>query len=107
MTSSAFWTQGEIQAGRSLARFPHQPTRWQQTLIAPPDVIEVRFRLGLIPHDQHGRWQIEVLDPQGNELLALHSMPHFDLRNLEEEMAEVGARLGVLLDGVANPDPFP
>ena len=76
-------------------------------MLVPPDVIEVRVRLGLIPHDRHGRWQIEVIDPQGNELLALHSCPHFDLVDVEGALAEVGTRIGVLLDSVLDPDPFP
>lgn len=107
MTTTSFWKQGEVQAGRVLARRHEAPEAWTQVLMLPPDVIELRLRLGFIPADNHGRWQIEVLDPQSNELLALHSQPHFALHDLERVLGEVGARLGVLLDGIANPDPFP
>lgn len=107
MTSKAFWQQGEIQAGRPLARPLDEGSTWSQTLLVPPDVLEVRLRLGFIPREHHARWQIEVLDPQGGELLAMHSRPHFALSTLEEELRGVGARLGVLLDSYLDPDPFP
>lgn len=107
MTSSAFWTQGEIQAARALGRFPIDPERWQQTVLVPPDVLEVRLRLGLIPGDNHGRWQLEVVDPTCNELLALHSAPAWRLADLDLEMAAVGNRISLLLEAYLNPDPFP
>lgn len=107
MTSNGFWQQGEVQAGRVLARRQLPPESWTQVLAFPPDVLEIRLRLGFILPDNHGRWQIEALDPSTSELLALHSRPHFPLEELEEALGEVGARLGVLLDGLANPDPFP
>lgn len=107
MTSNAFWQQGEIQAGRSLAR-PHDGvTSWTQTLLYPPTVLEVRLRLGFIPQDGHARWQLEALDPQGNELLAMRSCPHFNLSDLHDEMATVGTALYDLLEPILNPDPFP
>lgn len=107
MTSSAFWTQGEVQAGRSLAR-PHDlETSWQQTLLAPPPVLEVRVRLGFIPGEDHGRWMIEALDPQGGELLAMASRPHFPLHDAGDALAEVGRRLYDILEPLINPDPFP
>jgi hypothetical protein len=73
----------------------------------PPGVLEVRVRLGFIPSDHHGRWQIEVVEPQAGELLAMHSCPHFALSMLDEEMQAVGVRLRVLLEGFLDPDPFP
>lgn len=107
MTSRAFWQQGEIQAGRSLARHYDLPVSWTQTLLMPPDVLEVRLRLGFIAAEGHGRWQIEVIDPQGSELLAMHSKPHFPLEELFDEMSAIGNRLALLLEGLVNPDPFP
>lgn len=107
MTSKAFWQQGEVQAGRSLARQHDGEDHWTQTILVPPDVLEVRVRLGFIRGDNHGRWLVEVLDPCGGELLAMHSRPHFSLTDTEEALAQVGQRLGVLLDGFLDPDPFP
>lgn len=75
-------------------------------MLVPPDILEIRVRLGFIPHDRHGRWQVEVLDPSTGELLAMHSMPHFDLHDVEQELGGVGARLGMLLEAFLNPDPF-
>ena len=107
MTSKAFWQQGEIQAGRSLARRSDPSTSWSQTLLCPPDVLEIRLRLGFIPGEHHGRWMIEALDPQGGELLAMSSCPHFDVLDLPEAMQDVGLRLHDLLEPLLNPDPFP
>lgn len=107
MTNNAFWQQGEIQAGRALPRHHFPGDAWNQTALVPPDVLEVRLRLGFIPGDHHGRWQLEILDPRSGELLALHSRPHFPISTTEEALAEVGVRLGALLDGFLDPDPFP
>jgi hypothetical protein len=107
LTSNAFWQQGEVQAGRSLAR-PYTPfDSWAQQVLVPPDVLEVRLRLGLIPYDHHGRWLCEVIDPTNRELLAMASMPHFDLRSWEQEAAGAFNRLCASVEDFLNPDPFP
>lgn len=107
MTNSAFWQQGEIQAGRSLARPNALSHDFHQTVLCPPDVLEVRLRLGFIPGDGHGRWQLEVVSPGSGELLALASQPHFSLEELDEVLSGVGYRLGEILRDFLNPDPFP
>lgn len=107
MTNSSFWQQGEVQTGRVSAR-PHAlDLDHAQTCLVPPEVLEIRLRLGFIRSEHHGRWQFEVVDPSGGELLAMYSRPHFALSTLDQELAEVGARLGVLLDSYLDPDPFP
>lgn len=80
---------------------------YTQTVLCPPDVLEVRIRLGFIPGDHHGRWQLEVFDPRSHELLAMHSRPHFALSMLDEALGDLGNRLSVLLESYLNPDPFP
>jgi hypothetical protein len=75
--------------------------------MVPPEVLEVRVRLGFIRSDHHGRWQLEVLDPRSGELLAMHSRPHFPLSQMEEALGDVNRRLGVLLEAYLDPDPFP
>lgn len=107
MTSNAFWQQGEIQAGRASSRPLPLEQDWAQTLLVPPDLLEVRLRLGFIIPDKHMRWQIEVTDPSTKELLALHSVPHRPLEDLEDTFAIVGARLWQIVEPLANPDPFP
>ena len=107
MTTNSFWQQGEIQAGRVSARSPRSEDSYSQTVMEPPDVLEVRLRLGFIRSDHHARWQLEVLNPRSSELLALHSCPHFSPALLEEELAGVGARLGMLIESYLDPDPFP
>ena len=107
MTSNAFWQQGEVQAGRSLARPFDGSTSWTQTLLMPPDVLELRLRLGFILPDHHGRWMIEALDPQGSELLAMRSCPHFSIHDLPDEMQTIGLALHDLMEPLMNPEPFP
>lgn len=107
MTYEAFWAQGEVQVGRVSARSLVDEPGYSQTVLSPPDVLEVRLRLGFIPADHHGRWQLEVTDPRSRELLAMYSRPHFPLSLCNEALADVGNRLAVLLESYLNPDPFP
>jgi len=107
LTNSAFWQQGEVQSGRASVRTSVPEWSHHQTVLVPPEVLEMRLRLGFIPGDHHGRWQLEVLDPGSNELLALYSRPHFPLSLTDEALGEVGRRIGVLLENYLNPDPFP
>lgn len=107
MTTNAFWTQGEVQAGRSLARHPALDETWTQTLLYPPTVAEMRLRVGMIPSEDHLRWQIELLDPQTGEMLAMISRPGRRLSDLEHELSAIGSHLWRLYEGVTNPDPFP
>jgi len=107
LTTNAFWQQGEVQAGRVSARPYALSDGYQQTVLAPPDVLEVRIRLGFIRGDHHGRWLVEVIDPSGGELLAMYSRPHFALSQVDESLADLGRRVGVLLADYLDPDPFP
>lgn len=107
MTSKAFWTQGEVQAGRSLARHPALDEAWSQTLLMPAALFEIRVRIGGIPQENHLRWQIEALDPQTQELLAMVSRPACKLSDLELELSDIGNRLWLLFESLTNPDPFP
>jgi len=107
LTNSSFWQQGEIQAGRPSARRHDLGVDHHQTVLVPPEILEVRLRLGFIPGDHHGRWQLEVVDPGSNELLAMYSCPHFALSTIDQTLSGVGNRLAVLLEDYLNPDPFP
>lgn len=106
MTSTAFWTQGEIQAARALGRHPALPTSWEQTVLCPPPIVEARLRVGVIAAEDHLRWQLEVLDPQDRELLAMESHPAARFSHLDLELPRMGARLHELLSSITNPDPF-
>ena len=82
------------------------PTSWEQTLLAPPEVVEVRLRIGVIAGEDHMRWQLEVMDPRTKELLAMEAHPAARFSNLADELPAMGARLWELLSSVTNPDPF-
>jgi len=107
LTNNGFWQQGEVQSGRVSVRTSVPEWAHHQTVLVPPETLEVRVRLGFIPGDHHGRWQLEVIDPGSRELLALYSRPHFPLSMMDDALEEIGHRLGVLLEGYLNPDPFP
>lgn len=106
MTNSAFWTQGEVQAGRVLPG-PHALERSHaQTLIFPPPVVEARLRVGLIPGEDHLRWQWEFLDPQQSELLAMRSVPHRRASEVGWWPTQIGRDYEELLLPILDPDPF-
>lgn len=106
MTTNAFWQQGEVQAGRPLPRPLALPTSWEQTILYPPSVVEARLRVGVIASEDHLRWQLEVMDPQDRELLAMEAHPACRLSDLEQELPKMGHRLWTLLGSITNPDPF-
>lgn len=80
---------------------------WRQSVLVPPDVLEIRLRLGFIRPSHHGRWQLEVIDPSGNELLAMESMPHFAISEWEDRLGDLGSRIRLLVESYLDPDPFP
>lgn len=49
---------------------------WYQQVLTPPDVIEVRIRLGLVPETDHAQVMVEMFDPVTNILKAQASIPH-------------------------------
>lgn len=106
MTSNAFWTQGEVQVGRRSSDPAPVDLHWTQGVLVRPPVLEVRLRVGLIPQDDHVRLQLEVLNPSTSELLAMHSIPHRPLSELDDEMARMGVRLRDVFDQYLDRDPF-
>lgn len=106
MTSNAFWHQGEIQSGRTLAR-PHQPLPdHSQTSLLPMPLLEGRLRIGLIVPDDHARIQMDILDPGTRELLAMRSRWDFRLSALRYHAREFADLLVDDLYALADPDPF-
>ena len=49
---------------------------WYQQVLTPPDVLELRIRLGLIPETDHAQVLVELLDPITGVLQAQASIPH-------------------------------
>lgn len=53
---------------------------WYQQSLTPPDVVELRIRLGLVPERDHAQVMVELLDPATGVLLAQWSTHHARLR---------------------------
>lgn len=78
-------------------------SNWYQQALTPPQVIEGRLRVGLIPDQDHAQVQVDVFDPTTGVLLAQWSSPHFGLHQLPERLSRACQELQTLLDRVAEP----
>lgn len=59
-------------------------TDWYQQTLTPPDIIEVRIRLGVIPQSNHAQAMVELVDPVTGILIANWSQPHANAANWQE-----------------------
>ena len=107
MTNSGFWQPGEVQSGRSSARTPVSGTSWRQTTLMPPPVLEMRLRVGLLPSEDHLRWQVEAMDPLTKELLAMHSNPAGRISTRQADLQRAWHVLAEMLNAALDLDPFP
>lgn len=55
---------------------------WYQQSLTPPEVVEVRCRIGAIPSTDHLQALVEVLDPMTGVLIGQWSYPHARLRQM-------------------------
>lgn len=51
-------------------------TDWYQQALTPPDVIECRIRIGIIPSQDHVQVQVDLFDPMTSVQIAQWSRPH-------------------------------
>ena len=49
---------------------------WEQTMLLVPEVLELTLRVGLVVSTEHAQFQLEVMDPSTQELVALVARPH-------------------------------
>lgn len=49
---------------------------WYQQTLTPPDVIEVRIRLGIVVEASHAQAMVELVDPMSGVQIARWSAPH-------------------------------
>lgn len=106
MTTNAFWQQGEVQVGRVLPQPFAVDTEHAQVVLWPPRVLEARLRIGWVPEEDHLRWQVEIVDPSTQELLALHAAPSRRISEVGYVPTEPVRRLERLLPPILNPEPF-
>lgn len=79
-------------------------TDWYQQTLTPPDVLELRLRLGVIPERNHAQAMVELVDPMTGVQVAQWSAPHVHLdgwMTLLEEAARKAT--GYLADAI---EPF-
>lgn len=77
--------------------------KWFQQVLLAEEVLEVRFRVGLIPSRDHGQWMIEVVDPTNDRLIEQESRPHFTLARWDTALPEMLGVLKAHLDALVNP----
>lgn len=51
-------------------------TDWYQQALTPPEVIELRIRIGIIPESDHCQALAELIDPISGALVAQWSVAH-------------------------------
>lgn len=54
-------------------------TDWYQQALTPPDVIELRLRIGVVPERNHAQAMVELVDPMTSVQIAQWSAPHVHL----------------------------
>lgn len=72
----------------------------------PPDLVQATVRLAWIRETAHAQWQIEVINPVTDELLAMSSVPHRNAPSAQEALEVALQDLSVLWLEVTDPDPF-
>jgi hypothetical protein len=80
--------------------------RWAQTVLFPPDCVQVLLQVHRAAGRPHFCLAIEVSDPHTKELLALHVDPTRKPRRDLDLPGQLAATLGQLLGDVLNPSPF-
>lgn len=75
---------------------------WYQQSLTPPEVIEVRLRLGVVPERDHVQALVELIDPMTGIQIAQWSAPHVPVDRwmdlLEEAAAKARQQLGDALE---------
>jgi hypothetical protein len=72
-------------------------TEWYQSALTPPEVLEIRLRIGLIVEQDHAQAMIEVVDPISSIQVAQWSMPHTTVTQLPRSLEEVVNKLRELV----------
>lgn len=77
---------------------------WYQMVLTPPDVVEVRIRVGLVPETDHAQVMVEMFDPVTKVQMAQASVPHERLANYPALLAWA---VGKVLDWISEQiEPF-
>lgn len=77
------------------------------TLFGPPEAIEITVRVGVIADVDHIQLQIECVDAETRELLAMRSVPHRSRSALGPELARVLTYVTQLVVALEQGQPIP
>lgn len=81
------------------------PATWHQTHMIPPTAVRIRIDIGLMPHDAHAQYSIQMTDETTGGLLAMSSRHHFDPDDWSSIHDELAARLDYLFSTTYEPFP--
>ena len=78
-------------------------TDWYQQVLTPPDVIELRIRVGVVPETDHAQCMVEMFDPVTKVQMASASIPHEAVSNVPHLLAWATQRAQEWLDETIEP----
>lgn len=81
----------------------HPASDWYQQSLIPPEVVEVRIRLGLVPETDHTQAMVEMFDPMTGAVLAQWSAPHGPLAHWYRLLDEAVRKTQEFIGSVVQP----
>lgn len=76
---------------------------WTQESLFPPEVVEIRIRIGIVRDAEHCQFLTEVVDPIGGKLLAMVSRPHVPLSGAADAWIDVAREAAKLVGEHTGP----
>lgn len=76
---------------------------WYQQVLTPPDVIECRIRVGIVPSQDHVQYLVELYEPTTGVLIAQWSAPHGSMHALPAGLERCRAKAAEMIDGATEP----
>lgn len=76
---------------------------WSQTTLFPPDVVEIRLRVGVVRSSDHLQWQLEAWSATDDTLLSMEATPHRSMAEASTEIVTMYEQLGTLLYNLCGP----
>lgn len=67
-------------------------TEWYQQSLTPPEVMECKILIGLVPSSQHAQAMVELCDPVTKILTAQWSSPHVHSDNWQQLLEAATAK---------------
>lgn len=78
-------------------------TNWYQQSLTPPEVVEVRARVGIVAATDHLQALVEAFDPMTGVLIGQWSQPHVPLRQMGTLLEWVAATMRSAVQDLTEP----